>query len=222
MAQTPVSTRVFNHHVGASQGQHPGFAYGLAFSRRRLPTRAQELTEKVLPVARCSAVLALQDALGFGPETEHFDWSRETRRDAGLPQRTSGGMRSSFQIYIDNFDEYEIIENGDYVKDVSTPSALAAKNFVRQPKMCTLGVETDGLTGTRRLPEGHVLALICFTVWTLFQPKVTTKHLQVWQEDGSWHSRWGEQSQVFSIICGSSSWGLQAISICRWPSSVSC
>ena len=45
--------------------------------------------------------------------------------------------------------------------------------------MTTLGVETEGIEGARRLPRGYLLALICFTVWTVMQPYVTTKQLQI-------------------------------------------
>ena len=55
------------------------------------------------------ALNALVEALRLTEDQDFFDWSREVRGDRALPQRRGGQMRSSFQIYIDNRDEYEII-----------------------------------------------------------------------------------------------------------------
>ena len=85
-------------------------------------------------------------------------------------------MRSSFQIYIDKFDEYEIIlrtERAELAGQLS-PAAIrseqlytawrapgnAKKDIVRQPQMVSLGVHTEGELGERRLPEGLLTRLV--------------------------------------------------------------
>ena len=54
-------------------------------------------------------LVELEEALQMYRGQEHLDFSGEVRRDRSLPMRQTGGARSAFQIYIDNFDEYEVI-----------------------------------------------------------------------------------------------------------------
>ena len=78
-------------------------------------------------------------------------------------------MRSSFQIYIDNLDEYEVvdIEVAETLTGMESPCAErsesfyealgtpgnAKKNFQRVDVMTTLGVTTRGREGIRHCPR---------------------------------------------------------------------
>ena len=70
----------------------------------------RNLLRRTAPGRGLPAVTALDEALGVGVGEEHFDWSREVRRDRPLPQSSSGSARSAFQLYIDNLDEYEVVD----------------------------------------------------------------------------------------------------------------
>ena len=69
----------------------------------------RNLLRRAAPGRGLPAVRALE-ALGVGVGEEHFDWSREVRRDRPLPQSSTGSARSAFQVYIDNLDEYEVVD----------------------------------------------------------------------------------------------------------------
>jgi hypothetical protein len=128
-------------------------------------------------------------------QQEHLDWSREIRRDRTMPPTCMSGMRSSFQIYIDNLDEYEVIDAMDQAELEGTISPLAerfeslygawaapgnpSKNFERVPVMTTLGITTHGLEGKRYPPDGVLSKLVGFTIWSLILVEVTRKHLQI-------------------------------------------
>ena len=117
------------------------------------------------------------------------------RRDRPLPQSSAGSARSAFQVYIDNLDEYEVVDtaSGGALEGKESETACRSeevyeawkapgnrsKSFVRVPRMTSLGIETDGLAGTGRLPEGFLVALIAFTLWSLALPGVSIKHLQI-------------------------------------------
>ena len=47
--------------------------------------------------------------LQLSDKQDFLDLSCEVRRDNGVPQQQGGRMRSAFQVYIDNFDEYEVV-----------------------------------------------------------------------------------------------------------------
>ena len=68
------------------------------------------LLRRAAPGRGPPAVAALEEALGVGDGEEHFDWSREVRRARPLPQSSAGSARSAFQVYIDNLDEYEVVD----------------------------------------------------------------------------------------------------------------
>ena len=73
----------------------------------------RNLLRRSAPGRELPAVQALEEALGVGDGEEHFDWSREVRRDRPLPQSPSGSARLAFQVYIDNLDEYEVVGSAE-------------------------------------------------------------------------------------------------------------
>ena len=55
----------------------------------------------------------------------------------------------------------------------------AKKDIVRQPQMVSLGIHTQGVLGERRLPEGLLTRLVCFTLGTLGRGHASRLHLQI-------------------------------------------
>ena len=104
-------------------------------------------------------------------------------------------MRSAFQVYIDKFDEYEVVLRleRDQLAGQLSPSGVrsgqlyaawatpgnAKKDVVGEPEMVSLGLHTDGTIGERRLPEGVLTRFVCFILWTLGRGHASRLHLQI-------------------------------------------
>ena len=119
----------------------------------------------------------------------------EVRRDRGYPIGRSQAERRAWQIYIDNYDEIEVIPRekldelqgkaSDWTRQALDLYAAADTpgnsddNVFRQLDTTSLGVRNDGLLGRRDVPEKVLNKVIQATVWVLQQPLTYRKHLQI-------------------------------------------
>ena len=99
------------------------------------------------------------------------------------------------QVYIDTLDEYHFVDaaadelwegqeaetacRAERVYEAWKAAGKRSNNFVCGPRITSLGNGTDGVAGTRRLPEGFLITLIVFARWSLALPSVPIKHLQI-------------------------------------------
>jgi len=130
-----------------------------------------------------------------GIDGESLTLDAEFRRDRASPATNLGSHYSTWMVYIDDFDQQEVVAFLDGLAMLGTISRGLAevrsayqkagtpgaedKDLVRVDLAHRLGVVLDGRRGRRDAPPLFLLKLVSLTIWAIGEPAPTQKLMQV-------------------------------------------